>query len=190
MLLGFTAPAGADIYGTNVKWATTDVPVKVHSSQVGNRAVKQGINYWTVTNVNPQIGGGSCLDASGIPQGCVDVSDGASFADSTWLAAAERYTLADGTIVGCTIQYSGDQRWGAGSSLQVLIDDVASHEFGHCVGLAHTSDSTVPSIMQPSVKNWNGLQQYDIEQAGILYPAATATAVKGQKIYKTTLVLK
>lgn len=192
VVVGFAAPASADIYGTNVKWATTNIPVKVHASDVGSNRIKTGLNYWTVTNLTPKIGGGSCLDSAGHPQGCVDISDGAHFADATWVAAAERYALADGTIVACTIQFSGDYRWGAGSSLRVQVDDIAAHEFGHCVGHAHTSDATIASIMQPQVKNWNGLQKYDIDQDLILYPnvvAAFQTSVK-QQVYKQTFVTK
>lgn len=192
MAIAVAPSANADIYGTNVKWASTTVPVKIHANDVGNARVRTGVNYWDVTNLNLNPGGGSCLDSSGTPQGCIDISSGVHFADSTWVAAAERYSLADGTIVGCTVQFSGDKRWGAGSSLRVLVDDIAAHEVGHCVGHAHTSDLTIDSIMQPSTKNWNGLQRYDIEQDLILYPnvvSAFTTSVKGQKVYKTTFVV-
>lgn len=178
-LAGITAaPARADIYGTNIRWASTTIPVKVHVHDVRTRVVKQGVNYWTVTNLTPRIGGGTCM-AGGVPDGCVDIGDGAHFADSTWVAAAERFSIPDGTIVGCWIRYSGDKYWGAGSSLRPMVDDAAAHEFGHCVGHAHTSDPAIPSVMQPALKNWNGLQPYDVSEDLRLYPFPVRSAGAG-----------
>ena len=179
------SPAHAEIYGPNVRWASTDVPVKIHVRDVSATRIRAGVHSWDVTNLSPRIGGGSCLDAAGIPQGCVDVSDRAVFTDPTWLAAADRYTLADGTIVGATVRFSGSQRWGPGSSLRVLVDDVAAHEFGHGVGFAHELDPSIPSIMQPIVRDWNGLQPFDVTEAQRLYPFAEPVAAGTVSRYRS-----
>ena len=187
-------PASADIYGTNIRWDHTDVAVKIHTRDISANRVKTGIKAWDVTNLSPKVTGGSCLDSAGVPQGCIDIADGVEFNDPSWAAAAERYTLADGTIYGCTIQYSSRVIDRAGSSWRTVIDDIGSHEGGHCFGHAHTSDPSIPSVMQPIVKNWNGLQQYDIDEDRILYPfvdtSAAAVSVSRSQLKVEKFIIK
>jgi hypothetical protein len=67
----------------------------------------------------------------------------------------------------------------SGCSGGIYIEDLASHEFGHFIGIQHSADAS--ATMYPTVSVWCGqdwryLSQDDITAVQLAYPASTATS--------------
>jgi hypothetical protein len=77
----------------------------------------------------------------------------------------------------------------SGCSGGIYIEDLASHEFGHFIGIQHSADAS--ATMYPSVSVWCGqdwryLSQDDIAAVQLAYPASTATS--GAPVAPSSLV--
>jgi hypothetical protein len=67
----------------------------------------------------------------------------------------------------------------SGCSQGIYIEDLASHEFGHFIGIQHSADTT--ATMYPTVsvwcgQNWRYLAQDDINAVQLVYPGSSQTS--------------
>lgn len=87
----------------------------------------------------------------------------------TWWGLATLHPCAGS---GCTYSYATLQlnTNTLGSETDFIRQKVAAHEFGHGVGLGHTTDGTYNSIMRQGYLSYNTPQTHDINDFNTLYP--------------------
>ncbi len=79
------------------------------------------------------------------------------------LGFAQFFFNASGVILDCDIIIEQDNSW-----TESFLEDLATHEFGHCVPLGHVSDQTTMNpVVVAGVQN---LAQDDIAGISFLYP--------------------
>jgi hypothetical protein len=127
-----SAPARADTNGT--RWPTTSVRVY---DATGSTKVAAAVRAWNqATIMRLRLVKTPCT-------GCITITRGPTD-DASWSAQNERSIAADGvTITACDVVIA---TWYKDAFS--LFRTVVMHEVGHCIGLAHISDTTIPSVMQ------------------------------------------
>jgi predicted Zn-dependent protease len=149
------APAKADTYGW--KWAKTTISV---ADLTHSQRTKDAITRWdAVTPLTLDRVGGRTADI---------VVRWGDLSETGWAGSAD-WTLTGGVATHCEIVVDRN-RLNTRSLRQQYMTSVVLHEVGHCLGLAHTTDLTVASIMDAFiVSNWQYPQPYDIGQLALLY---------------------
>jgi predicted Zn-dependent protease len=146
------AKAHADLNGT--QWAQRTVTV---SDPSGTRKVARAVRAWDKTTPLRLV------YTTKPCTGCIHVWFG-TLDDGGWSAQSSR-TVDGSTITDCSL---GIASWYKPTFS--LFDTVALHELGHCLGLAHTSDTTIPSVMQAvATVDYDRPTAYDIGQLALLY---------------------
>jgi predicted Zn-dependent protease len=146
------AKAHADLNGT--QWAQTTIVV---SDPSHTHKVADAVRAWDrVTPLRLAYTTKPCT-------GCVTVWFG-TLEQGDWSAQSSR--ILDGSIItGCSI---GIASWY--KPAYSLFDTTILHELGHCLGLAHTSDITIPSVMQAvATVDYTRPTAYDVGQLALLY---------------------
>jgi hypothetical protein len=67
----------------------------------------------------------------------------------------------------------------SGCSQGIYIEDLASHEFGHFIGIQHSADTTAtmyPSVSSWCGQNWRYLAQDDITAVQLVYPGSSQSS--------------
>jgi predicted Zn-dependent protease len=146
------AKAHADLNGT--RWAQTTITV---SDPSGTREIAKAVRAWDrVTPLRLAYTTKPCT-------GCITVWFG-TLQQGNWSAQSQR-TLDGSTITGCSV---GIASWY--KSAFSLFSTVVLHELGHCLGLAHTSEVTIPSVMQAvATVDYDRPTAYDVGQLALLY---------------------
>jgi hypothetical protein len=100
--------------------------------------------------------------------------------DPTTLATTQHWT-SGGQLVHFDIVFNGQQNWSSNPSRwQFDIESIALHEFGHSLGLAHSTHGQ--AVMYRSVsagKRQRQLTSDDLSGAAALYPATTNASAPG-----------
>ena len=144
--------AHADLNGT--QWAQHTVTV---SDPSGTREVAKAVRAWDrVTPLRLVYTTRPCT-------GCIHVWFG-TLQQGDWSAQSDR-TLNGSTITDCSV---GIAAWY--KPAYTLFSTVVLHELGHCLGLAHTTDTTIPSVMQATATvDYDRPTAYDVGQLALLY---------------------
>ena len=144
--------AHADLNGT--QWAQHTVTV---SDPSGTREVAKAVRAWDrATPLRLVYTTRPCT-------GCIHVWFG-TLQQGDWSAQSDR-TLDGSTITGCSV---GIAAWY--KPTYSLFSTVVLHELGHCLGLAHTTDTTIPSVMQATATvEYDRPTDDDVGQLALLY---------------------
>ena len=160
--------------GNPVKWSTDSVTFSVNTSggpEYAISAIQTGMASWTnaSTAYLTLVYGGS-TSSSGVNN--ADGYNKISFGEpgSGYLGVARFRYNASGQLTDCDIILRINHSWS-----ESTLGDVAAHEFGHCIGLDHTSDSS--TTMYPTVRQGaSTLSQDDINGISFLYPSGSPSA--------------
>jgi hypothetical protein len=179
-------PAAYVHYGP--KWGTFQVPYYINpanadvSASAAITAIQAGANAWnSQTNANLQLyyvgqTSGSTLSYNGKNEVFFrNTSNGSVIAEAYWWYNSS-YKLVDADIVF----YDGGFKFFTGSSgcsSGLYIEDTAVHEFGHAIGLGHTSVAGATMTPKTSLCATSGrtLEADDIAGVEALYPPSSTT---------------
>jgi len=156
LVFGLAAPAQADVYGWAWGKATITIADRTHTTEA-----KDAARRWdAVSPLSLPVKGGQDADIT-IRWGDLSAYGYAGTADWTF--------GSDGRPTHCEIVLS--DRYKNRQLRQQWATTILLHELGHCLGLAHTTDLTVPSVMRAVAgSNFKYPQPYDIDQLRTLYP--------------------
>ena len=190
--------AGALLVGTlqayaflGGKWPTSQVLYKINPSNLyvtpdaAIAALSWAASAWsTQANPNVQLVYAGTTTTAAV---AVDYQNVVFFRnDSNGYAAAETYTYWDGSgnmldsdIVFHEASYVFFTGTSGCSGNGEYLEDVGTHEFGHMLGMAHSTDPT--ATMYPYNNycgiDWRYLAQDDIDGIQALYPATNTTSM-------------
>lgn len=173
---------------TGPKWAVNQVPYYINpanadvSQSAALAAIQSGAAAWSMqTNANTLLyymgqTSGTSLQNNGKNEIFFrNTSNGSTIAETYWWADANN-RLIDADIVF----YDGGFKFFTGSSgcsSGVYLEDTATHEFGHALGLGHTGVNT--ATMYPTMgwcsSSWRSLDSDDVAGIEKLYPTGGTT---------------
>lgn len=212
-VLSLSAPpaAGYRLYGETAesafRWESSKLPLRFHMLENGNlpsdveldgagwaALAARSVERWVGV---PTAEVRAELDPTGVALEQADASDGVNtigfssndtFVDS-WVTAFAAIRMDEGEAVGCDIEINPAFRknWSPQDPAR-LLEVIATHELGHCFGLAHSephpmplwTDAGVevePSFLPDPVMSYTnsyGLELTEDDRVGVslLYPAA------------------
>ena len=171
---------------TGPKWGMNPVPYYVNpsnmdvSSSAALAAVQAGASAWAL-----QSNSGTTLYYMGTTGGNTVQNNGKNevfFRNETGGGPAATYWWGDSTgkfVDADIVFYDASVRFFTGTtgcSGGIYIEDVATHEFGHVLGLSHSGVTT--ATMYPSTsycsQNWRTLDPDDIAGIAKLYPSSAS----------------
>ncbi|HXW08151.1 MAG TPA: matrixin family metalloprotease [Vicinamibacterales bacterium] len=167
------------------KWATSPVPYRVNAANMdlpaaqADAAMRIGADSWALqsgASIAFQHAGASTQTTTGFDNLNLvvfrDASSGSAIATTYWWSSGGRILDAD------IVFWDGEFKFFAGTtgcSGGFYIEDIAAHEFGHALGLGHST--VVGTTMYPSTSSCNTANRtlHDDDIAGVrsLYPPAT-----------------
>jgi Matrixin len=171
------------------RWKTSQVPFYVNpanndvSQDAAITALQAGAANWsaqTTAGVNIYYAGrtnGTSITLNNKNEIFFrNTSSGSTIATTYW------WYGSDGKLLDADMMfYDGGFKFftgQSGCSGGVFVEDIATHEFGHFIGINHSSDST--ATMYPTTSgwcnmSWRYLSQDDVNAVQTLYPASTTT---------------
>jgi Matrixin len=188
-LVGLGARLTAYVISTE-KWASSQVPFFVNpvnadiSEDAAIAALRSAAANWstqTTANVTVYYVGrttGTSLTNNGKNE--IFFRNGTS--GSTIAAAYYWYDGTNKIVDADMIFYDAAYKFFTGQSgcaSGFYVEDIATHEFGHFIGIYHSADATAtmyPTQSSWCNQSWRFLAQDDINAVVALYPPATATA--------------
>lgn len=170
VLNGYSWPGGTASWG----YDPTGKPAGLGGDQ---QAMTNGANAWNSTGANWSFQGGFPSSAG---TGACHGSGGRDGQNTVGWGAQPGSTLAvtctwysGSTAVEFDMEFDPDWSWTTGSPIAVDLESVAVHEFGHALGLGHSSFSSAVMFASYSVgTNKRTLTQDDIDGVIAKYGAA------------------
>jgi hypothetical protein len=158
--------------GSPVKWNTSSVTFYANTSggpSYSLISIQAAMNNWSsVSSSSLRYVYGGSTTRSGVSS--TDGFNTVSFGDpgdASYLGVAWYRYDSSGKMTDCDIILRVNYSWSA-----AYLEDIATHEFGHCVPLEHTTDPG--TTMYPSVRaGARVLSQDDINGISYLYPSGT-----------------
>jgi hypothetical protein len=176
------SPATAAYTGTGTRWAFSPVSYFVNASNMdlpaaaAETAVRTGADAWAAQSsarFRFAFGGATAQDViTNDGTNLVvfrNASSGSAIATTYWWSTASGIIDADIVFWDAAFRFFAGA---SGCSSGFYIEDIATHEFGHALGLGHSN--TTSATMYPSVSSCNtgnrSLDPDDIAGVQALYP--------------------
>lgn len=147
--------------------AAADAAIQWNSNAVQFRFFRQ----------SPPIAANSCTHTDGLNTGSFSAAFcGMTFGASTLAVTVQAYAPSTGALLDTDVLFNAGQQWSTYSGpLQSGATDfhrVATHEFGHVIGLGHPDQAgqSVAAIMNSRVSDIDALQSDDIAGVNAIYP--------------------
>jgi hypothetical protein len=180
-------PRGVVAYATNgAVWNVSSVPYSINTTNMDlpeasvEPAVRAGADLWALQS-NASIGliySGRSTQTSTGNDGLNlvvfrNASSGSAIATTYWWSSGGRIIDADIVFWDAAFRFFSGSN---GCSGGFYIEDIAAHEFGHALGLGHST--VTGATMYPSVSSCNAgnrtLEADDIAGVRFLYPPASS----------------
>ena len=161
--------------GKTVKWENGSATFNVNTSggpSYSLEAIQSAMQNWTDVGTSPfSFTYGSSTTKSNQSNDGENVLSFGSVSGNS-LGYARYWSNSSAHITDCDIVIKQNYSW-----TQSYLEDIATHEFGHCVPLDHTTASvTMNPTVQPGAKD---LAQDDINGLTYLYPNALSSNPTG-----------
>jgi hypothetical protein len=179
---------------TGVAWNVRAVPYAINTTNLDlpesavEPAVRAGADVWPAqSNASISLQYTGRLDQTTTGNDGVNLvvfrnaSSGSAIATTYWWSSGGRIIDADIVFWDAAFRFFSGS---TGCSGGFYIEDIAAHEFGHAIGLGHST--TTGATMYPSVSSCNAgnrtLDADDIAGARFLYPPLSAVPSRVQNL--------
>lgn len=158
--------------GNTIKWSGANATFLINTTNGPSFALtslQAAMQNWTDVSTSnfAFIYGGSTSDTASTNDGVNIVYFGS--VSGSLLGVATWWSDSGGALTDCDIIMDQDQSW-----TSTYLEDLATHEFGHCVPLGHASGAVT---MNPSgAEGIRDLAQDDIDGITFLYPSDSSSA--------------
>jgi len=193
ILLAGLIPGRQSLYAyslAGVKWASNPtVLVNPSGGPSGSlTAFQSAMNTWTAVSTSyfSFVYGGTTTSHDYSQNDGTNIGDFGALSGDTILGQTWYWYDAGDNIIDADIRLNSAKSWSTdGTPGTNDVEIVAMHEYGHALGLAHSSNSD--ALMYPTYHGQDGLHQDDIDAVSSLYPLTGSNILSDPYLYAVDL---